>query len=534
VETATERKEYLWWPDLLVLGLAAAAGAGLFALAEGRIAGAWGFPLDDAWIHLQLARNLSAGQGLSLNPGEPAAASTAPLWTLVLAFLHRLPWNPILAVKILGAILLLVNGWLARGLARTAGLEGRWPLLAGLAVVLTPRLLWASLSGMEVMLYAALATAGAGCHMRSWGGTPSMLGTGLLALAALARPECLILFPLAVLDRWRLAARMRILARLYWKHALLYAALLAPFVWFNCHAIGKPLPNTFYAKVGGYGLVGALQDLSLSRIARAALLYPVLQAREVAQFSAENSVLLTCLVPLGLLGILRPRKKGEPPVSWLIPLVVVGFPLIRGALAPFKGATFQHGRYAGFLVPLLGVAGLLGLRGTWQVLRQGLTLPQAHRLRSWGVAAAWALVLMELLVVDLKYARTYAWNVENINEMHVAMGKWLAAHTAPEAVVATNDIGAIAYFSQRRLLDIVGLATPEVLDFLEPGVPADQGVWRFLHQEKPDYLVILPNWYPELAQMREHFQPVHEILLENNTIAGGNRLVAFRTGWADE
>ena len=38
-----------------------------------------GFPLDDSWIHLQFARNLAHGRGLSLNPGELVTGSTAPL-----------------------------------------------------------------------------------------------------------------------------------------------------------------------------------------------------------------------------------------------------------------------------------------------------------------------------------------------------------------------------------------------------------------------------------------------------------------------
>jgi hypothetical protein len=43
------------------------------------------FLIDDAWIRLRFARNLTEGYGFSFNPGHPIAASTAPLWTLILA-----------------------------------------------------------------------------------------------------------------------------------------------------------------------------------------------------------------------------------------------------------------------------------------------------------------------------------------------------------------------------------------------------------------------------------------------------------------
>ena len=45
------------WDALLLL--AGAAAVLLFLAAERRIAGAWGLPLDDGWIHLRLARNLA-------------------------------------------------------------------------------------------------------------------------------------------------------------------------------------------------------------------------------------------------------------------------------------------------------------------------------------------------------------------------------------------------------------------------------------------------------------------------------------------
>lgn len=78
-------------------------------------------------------------------------------------------------------------------------------------------------------------------------------------------------------------------------------------------------------------------------------------------------------------------------------------------------------------------------------------------------------------------------------------------------------------------MDTSGLFTPKVFDYLRPGVSSDGGVLRFLENERLDYLVILPNWYPTLAEDYAYFQPVHEI-----TIADGSRFVAYRTVWADE
>jgi hypothetical protein len=71
----------------LAVALAAVVPLTLFLLRERQIAGSAGFPLDDSWIHLHFARNIAEGAGFSYNPGVPVAGSTAPLWTLLLAFL---------------------------------------------------------------------------------------------------------------------------------------------------------------------------------------------------------------------------------------------------------------------------------------------------------------------------------------------------------------------------------------------------------------------------------------------------------------
>ena len=76
---------------------------------------------------------------------------------------------------------------------------------------------------------------------------------------------------------------------------------------------------------------------------------------------------------------------------------------------------------------------------------------------------------------------TYAAEVRNINDLQVRAGHWIAEHTSPDARVATNDIGAIGFFSRRYILDTEGLVTPDAV--------WDKRMWRmdrFFERARPD------------------------------------------------
>src|SRR4051794_40632007 len=88
---------------LLLAGLVACPRD--FFAEVGRLKGGLGLPLDDGFIHLQFARNLAHGAGLSYNPGHFVTGSTAPLWTALLSLVFLLPGNPLAWTQLLGAVL---------------------------------------------------------------------------------------------------------------------------------------------------------------------------------------------------------------------------------------------------------------------------------------------------------------------------------------------------------------------------------------------------------------------------------------------
>jgi hypothetical protein len=143
----------------------------------------------------------------------------------------------------------------------------------------------------------------------------------------------------------------------------------------------------------------------------------------------------------------------------------------------------------------------------------------------WIVGALAIAGLVQIGGATVGMMDVYAAEVKNINDLQVRTARWVEAHTAPDARVATNDIGAIAFFSRRFILDTEGLVTPDAI--------WDKRMWRidrFLVRSKPDVVVIFPHWYPYLPGRAVGLVEVGRISARK-VIAGGDALVIYRTPW---
>ena len=497
------------WPWLFSLLAIGCLTLGLFALTAYRFTdGQPGVPLDDAWIHFQFARNLARGDGLSFNPGQPTAGSTAPLWTLLLAGVYFVGGEFPVAGQVLSAVCFLtaLGATYALGKQLTGNRWAAW--LAGVIVATNGRMVWAGLSALETGLFATLSLLATAAHLSDRAAHHYRLRTAaLFGLAALARPEGYLLFALALADftlqitQYALCNTHRVSRFTFYSRLLpptaLFAAIVLPYLVFSLRTSGHLLPNTYHAKA----VFDFRPDLDFLSVAAKYLIL-------------DNPLLLPFFV-LGV-GVLFRRAP-------LLSLWSAGLPLVYAFL---HAILYQHGRY---LMPLIPCNALISIVGLLEARRW--TPTPALPLRGGG-----RLALVSLLIVAgtgwrlPTMARFYAWNVDNINEMHVAIGHWVAEHTPPDAVLALNDIGAITYVSERPVVDLAGLVTPEVIPLLR-APDRDVRLADFLARRDVQYVVIFPNWFPDLAARRDLLEPVHRVTLERNTIAGGRTMVVYRAHW---
>jgi len=473
-----------------VIGLAALASVG-FYLGWAALTTTLGFPLDDAWIHQVFARNLAQHAEFSYNPGQPVAGSTSPLWTIMLVPGYLFGgeaykwWAYLLGWLFLGLSALEVARLYQLLFSTNSHSENKPALwtagtIAALFTLFEWRLVWAATSGMETLLftfgtlwllryYLQLAQTEAKVKLtlpkvlltHAWLG----LGGGLLTLV---RPEGMVLLGLVGLDIGR-----RFLGKRNWGGlvarwltcGLLWIIPLIPYVLFNYSVGGRPLPTTFYAKAGYYG-----SDRSVGAI---------LEYFGQALFELVGRGQVLLLLPGFLIGLYGGLLRGR--ADWR-PLVWPGLLLILYAVQ--LPVTYQHGRY---LMPLIPFLILYGVYGTAELISwlQKQKLPFLARLLplvlAFPVAIAW-----------FNGAQAYQFDVKLINDEQVRVGRWLHDNTPLTASVASHDIGAIGYFSGRKLVDIAGLVSPEYV----PIVLNQPAILAKLRREGVSYLAIYPDWYP--------------------------------------
>jgi hypothetical protein len=476
----------------LYLGLACVSVAGYLLVS--RSGGYLGFPLDDAWIHQTYARNLAAQGQFAFVPGQPSAGSTSPLWTAALALGYALRLDYQLWTYVLGALLLGANAWLVHRLvAREWPAVRLAPMAAGAFVLVEWHLVWAAASGMETLLFSALALAVFALPVGR-----AALWAGLAAgLSVLARPDGLLLLPVAVGLAWLCGPRR---LRATGATVIGFVLVFVPYLLFNYWLSGSAWPNTLYAKQAEYAVL--LERPLVLRLLSVGV-QPVIGAQAL-------------LVP-GLLAAawLAARRR-----QWPLLLAAAWLAASLAAYALRLPATYQHGRY---LMPVIPFLLALGVGGTAGLLRPNALKPAARIL-----SRAWLLAGLALAVAFWVIgAQAYRRDVQIIESEMVASARWISANTAVGSLVAAHDIGALGYFGERRVLDLAGLVSPEVI----PLIRDEAGLREWLFAAGADYLLTFPGWYPELV----HELDGHLLFTTGapfSPAAGGENMAVYR--WPSE
>lgn len=422
---------------------------------------AWHYWEDDAYIHLEFARNFAAGRGFSFN-GLLVNGDTSPLWVLLLAGIHALIPDWLVAGKLLAAlgVMLALTGAYFFGKHLVEGCEGEQTYAAVMVLLLVtnPYFCYWSFSGMETLAALGLGFWAALVAVRETATWPSLLAGCLLAgLAPVLRPEMLVLtglLCLMLLWRWfQMPGRNVSISKLggLGLGVLLAAAPLLLWSAYSLHAFGHIVPNTNAAKrvspdesvverlLTVYGLGFPLLLVEIPAVA----LLAIAQRRSIRRDSDNRNVF----------GIL--------PAAWM-------FVIWCAAAIVFYivDRTWVQTRYIFVMAPAVMFAMLAF---------------DYRRLPRWFYYASMALALLASIVVSLALTWPCIRN-KAIGDQKVAdMAAYVRTNLPPDAPLAIYSIGQMAFDSQHPIIDIGGITRPGVIPYMMAG--DSEGVVRWAREQ---------------------------------------------------
>jgi hypothetical protein len=405
-------------------------------------------PFDDEFILYRYADNLIGGHGLVYQAGERVEGFTPPLWLLVLSGTRALSIAPVLATRVLGtlcaagAVYAIAEAWRAR-------FPGSRVPAPALCCAALPAFAFHAVAGLGTSLLALCFAAWLCAYVRDEErGRATWWPALWLGLAGLTRPEAAVfLLPYLAVE-----AQRRRLGR-----AWPAVVPLAGWTLFRLAYYGRFLPVTYHVKK-----LPLAQDLAFG-------------AEYLGRATLETGALVALALAL-LWAWRRPFALGR--AVWV---ATAGCALHALYVLGVGGDYMMFARFEVPVLALLFFGACAAVRGMLFA-----------RPRAQAVALAAALLAVQWTQGG---PRREAFELHAANEERwIAIGRALAASTAPETSIATSAVGALGYHSRARIVDTLGMTNDVVWKAVPNTAVALKGHQRtdpdWVFAQHPDLVLI--------------------------------------------
>jgi hypothetical protein len=462
--------------------------------------------IDDSYITYRYARNILAGQGFVYNPGERVLGTTTPLYTALMVLGGALTGGVKAPFPQIALLLnALADGIVCLLLVRMGKQLGFQFAGTGAALVwaIAPFSVTFAIGGLETSLFVLLLVGTACAHLED----RHNLAMLLAALALLTRPDALIFIGPLALDRlWQVARQQRqnrLSVRKLLVELLIFLVLTVSWLIFAYLYFGSPIPHSMAAKTLAYrlspeaGFVRLLQHYTTPFLEHLTFGIP---------WIGVGLVLYPFLYLVGGRRALRQSARIWPWLAypWLYFAVFsLANPLIfRWYMTPPLPAYY--------LFILGGAEGLvLSIAG-----RRAKKTGDLHETGAPPVGLAARLVIILLVVLSPTLLSLRDWQLHPDHGLdHPAPSMaWyqlellyrqaadilapdLQKNSGQSPTLAAGDVGVLGYYTGVRILDTVGLNSPQSTRYY----PLDPAYYvinyaippQLILDARPDYIVIL-------------------------------------------
>lgn len=521
------------WPLWVALGALWLTTAVLQYLASTKTGGHLIYTLDDGYIHMAMAKNLALHGVYGVTKYAFTSSSSSPLWTLLVAFFYVVfgvhDSIPLLLEIIVSSLIIMAAYTLLKDVVKK-----RIPMILMLLgiVFFTPLPLLIS-TGMEHLLHILLLILFLWFSARAVveDSTSEKVSTlvvlsSLCAALVLTRLESfaliLVMVVLLVLRRrWKIALSVTVASIL---PLLVYQAISVSHGW-------RWLPNSILIRgdVEGGGMFNSIESI---------VVVPW-QSQGVWHFftvfwnNLVSAPYLAVLVGSSVLLLILSWKRSKE--IWKLEHVVL-IAYIVAALAHLEfGKIGFFYRYDAYVVALgvfvLGIAtvGLFGRLKQWMAENRGR-----------AVAGSLILLLaiqlpIPLLVRSFVSIPRMPRASRNIYDQQYQMGLFLKQYYTGKTIAA-NDIGAICYLADIRLVDLVGLASADIYQLTEAHEFTTDNVLRLCNERNVSIAIAYELWLDGsgIRDVQRQWHKVGMWKISDNIVCGSNIVTFFAVQPSEE
>ncbi|MAT38690.1 MAG: hypothetical protein CL946_03705 [Ectothiorhodospiraceae bacterium] len=463
----------------IIVLLAAMSAVALLAyilpmMSEG---GVLGFPFDDSWIAHTYARNLVGEGAYSYFANRMVASgSTSPLYVVILAIGYLFTGSEYTIGFITGYVSLVLCTVYLFKLGRCIFKGEDWlALLVSVLFLCIPRVHSSALAGMSTLLYTAFILMSAYYYFSR----KSILFFLFAGLALWLRPDALVFMLAAVLHMiynhivaTKEAADtsgeqgQAVTAKDTRTGSYIYLALLGLYFGFNFWLSGLPFPSSVHAKLAYYG---ALETSTFWQ--------------SLGVFFTEGG--LAVLFPFAILGLVLIIPKF---VRRLKAAILMSAAYLVGTILAFwliHPHLVDGGRYLIPALPFFVLVSVWGMRNIVVQIIGGIRLPQFENAGKMFVLVVGAAAIIVGISGFEDIRQAHRQSVIFAHNRYVEAGKWIAQNVSKRQEVATHLPGAIGYYGNRRIIDMRGVVSPEMIPYIGDLVV----LHRELNERGVDYIV---------------------------------------------
>lgn len=455
---------------------------------------------DDVYTYLQYAKNLLAGDGCSFSGGEQTYGFTSPLWL----FLITLGGLGGIDLWIVAKVLDLLAACISIVLFYRAAFEMMRDVVPALlsTIVFSSGVWlvkWAG-SGTEASIAVTLALLTFLYALRN-AYLPAIVTAALLTLV---RSEGMLLGCCVVADMiYNSNDRKRAMPRGV-RLTVVLVAIVLPWYLIAAGLFGSALPNAAMAESGSWFNGADMADA----------------AKDVVLRLGFSDGIALLVLTISAIVLIRRLRRSSDPASVLVRIflvrqnlipagMIIGIPLVY-----VLSGTNVVSRYLLLVTPFIALSSFTLCYNACSAGRLRLyTLPAV------GVVAT--LILLQNQVAYWQYVKPGIDAFEvGMQTTFIPMGKWLKSYSGADEAVFAWDVGALGFYSDRRVIDGAARATPDLIPLVRSGRTPEQMMRDRVYSSYPDVGYVVHRSVVREEWAADNLQPVQTMPFHTPGVLG--------------